>query len=67
MWVFIVCQRNTIEKVKVFRDFEAGRKYADDFIKNINIHLKNFPDYRNNEKYKDGVLSVGLYAETEKE
>ena len=53
-----------MEHIKVFSDFWTGAKYADNFIQNINVHLKHMPDYHKHETYKDGNLSIGLYRET---
>ena len=62
-WVFIVCRDNSIEQVKIFKDFWEGAKFTDSFLGHINPHLKNFPAYNRNENYQDGNLTVGLYRE----
>lgn len=60
-WVFIVCNENSIEQVKVFNDFWEGAKHTDNFIKLIDASITNFPAYNRNESYRNNNLVVGLY------
>lgn len=60
-WVFIVCRESSVERTKVFSDYWDGVEFVDNFLRNINPHLKNFPHYNRNEYYTDGNLTIGLY------
>ena len=34
-WVFVVVRNNSVEQVKVFKDFWEGANFADNFIKRM--------------------------------
>jgi hypothetical protein len=60
-WVFIVARNNSIEQVKMFKDYWSGASYTDSFIRNINPNMVDTPFYNRNESYVENDLSVGLY------
>jgi hypothetical protein len=60
-WIFIVCQNNTVEQVKVFKDFWEGATFTDNFIKRVEPGIGNLPAYNRGEYYKSNNLSIGLY------
>jgi hypothetical protein len=62
-WVFIVCRDNSVEQVKVFKDFWEGAIYTDNFIKGIDPNMPYLPAYNRGESYKYNNLSVGLYKD----
>jgi hypothetical protein len=62
-WVFAVVRNNSVEQVKVFKDFWEGANFADNFIKRIEPGVANLPEYNRGENYRNGDLSVGLYKD----
>ena len=62
-WVFIVNRNNSVEQVKVFKDYWEGATFADNFIKRIEPGLEILPDYNRGESYGNGDLTVGLYKD----
>jgi len=61
-WVFLCLRNNSPEVVKVFTDFFKGAEFADSFIKKIDADCV-LPDYRKNEHFHNGELSIGLFKE----
>lgn len=68
MWIFIVVRNNTIEKLKIFKDFWEGADFTDQFISMIDPTLKErnggFPAYNRGEYYKTEELTIGLFKES---
>jgi hypothetical protein len=62
-WIFIVCRNNTVEQVKIFKDYWEGANYTDVFIRRIEPSISMLPNYNRNESYKNNDLSVGLYKD----
>lgn len=62
-WVFIVNRNNSVEQVKVFKDYWEGATFTDNFIKRIQPGLEILPDYNRGESYGNGDLTVGLYKD----
>lgn len=62
-WIFIVCRDNTVEQVKVFKDFWEGATFTDNFIKRIQPSPPFYPAYNRGENYRNGDLTVGLYKD----
>jgi hypothetical protein len=62
-WVFVVARNNSVEQVKVFKDFWEGANFADNFIKRIEPGVGNLPEYNRGEYYKNDDLTIGLYPE----
>lgn len=62
-WVFIVCRDNSVEQVKVFKDYWEACTYTDNFIKRIEPGISVLPNYNRNENYKNTNLTVGLYKD----
>lgn len=61
-WVFIVIRDNTVEQVKVFKDFWEGATFTDNFIKRVEPDLSYLPAYNRGESYSNGNLTIGLYS-----
>jgi len=62
-WIFIVCRDNSVEQVKVFKDFWEGATFTDNFIKRIEPGIGNLPAYNRGESYRNDDLTVGLYKD----
>lgn len=62
-WIFIVCRDNSVEQVKVFKDFWEGATFTDNFIKRVEPGVGSLPAYNRGENYKNNDLTVGLYPE----
>ena len=62
-WVFIVNRNNSVEQVKVFKDYWEGATFTDNFIKRIQPGLEILPDHNRGESYGNGDLTVGLYKD----
>lgn len=60
-FVFIVVKDNIVEQVKVFKDYFVGDEYANEYIKQIDPNIKDFPKYRQGEYYHKYNLCIGLY------
>jgi hypothetical protein len=60
-WVFVVTRENRVEQTKIFNDFWEGCKFVDEFIKNIEPSIQDFPVYQRGEFYNNGEICVGLY------
>jgi len=62
-WVFVVARNNSVEQVKVFKDFWEGANFADNFIKRMEPSPTSLPAYNRGEYYTNDDLTVGLYPE----
>ena len=50
-WVFVVVRNNSVEQVKVFKDFWEGANFADNFIKRMEPSPVSMPAYNRGEYY----------------
>lgn len=62
-WIFIVVRDNSVEQVKVFKDFWEGADYTDNFIKRIEPGIEHLPSYNKGENYINNNFTIGLYKD----
>lgn len=62
-WILIVCRSNTIEQVKVFKDYWEAATFADNLIKRVEPGCTYLPAYNCGEIYTNNDLYIGIYQE----